>query len=63
VPWSKDVQEFQAIPKEEYGRELAAGEAGMLAQRLLLLYDVIYQKRLKEKPNSVEDALESHTAP
>ena len=58
-----DIQEFHAILKEEYGRELSEGEAGVLAHRLLLLYDVIYQKRPKKESKSFEDSLESHTEP
>ena len=59
---AKDVEEFQTILKEEYGRELTEGEAGVLALRLLLLYEVIYQKRPGNETKPLEDSLESHTA-
>ena len=37
------IKEFQAIIREEYGKELSEGEAGVLAKRLLLLYELIYR--------------------
>jgi hypothetical protein len=39
----ESVHEFATILKEEYGRDIDEREAAVLAQQLLLLYDLIYK--------------------
>lgn len=58
----KDVQEFQAILKEEYDREFTEREVDVLAQRLLLLYESIYLKRPTEELKPTEGSLDHRTA-
>ena len=51
VPSDK-AREFQGILREEYGKELTEGEAGVLLSRLLLLYERIYKRHPNEEANS-----------
>lgn len=42
------IREFQQILEEEYGKEISIGEATVLAQRLLLLYQQVYEQRVAQ---------------
>jgi|ERR1700730_487485 len=43
------IEEFREICREEYEKEISEGEATVTAQRLLLLYELIYRPLPSER--------------
>lgn len=65
-----EIQEFQKLIEEEFGKKITAEEAIVTAERLLSLYELIHQPLPKEQampPASADDraprALETTPAP
>lgn len=49
------AKELKQIAKEEYGRDLTEGEAGVIGMRLLQLYELIFRplpSELRQQPST-----------